>query len=72
MHESKPLSIQSIAPMFCTFLHVATHLLHKIHLLKSRTIDGDLSSTICCDISPLNSTFNTLNFIAKFCSSQFP
>ena len=65
MQESNPLSIQSIAPIFCTFLQVATHLLHKIHLLKSLTIDGDLSSILCSVLSPLNSISNTLNLIAK-------
>ena len=35
MHDSNPLSIQSIAPISCTFLHVAIHLLHSMHLLKS-------------------------------------
>ena len=57
--------MQSIAPMFCTFLQVATHLLHKMHLLKSLTIDGDLSSILCSVLSPLNSISKTLNLIAK-------
>ena len=52
IQDSNPLLIQSIAPIFCTFLQVATHLLHKIHLLKSLTIDGDLSSIVCCPVSP--------------------
>ena len=64
--------MQSIAPIFCTFLHAATHLLHKIHLLKSLTIDGDKSSTLCLVISPGNSTFKTLNLVASACNSQFP
>lgn len=54
-----------MAPIFCTFLHVATHLLQRIHLLKSLTIAGDLSSILCSALSPLNSISKTLNFIAK-------
>ena len=72
MQDSKPLFIQSIAPIFCTFLHTETHLLHKMHLLKSLTIDGDKSSILCLFFSPSYSTPVTLNFTAKFCNSQFP
>lgn len=57
IQDSNPLLIQSIAPIPCTFLHVAIHLLHKIHLLKSLTIDGDKSSILCSVLSPSNSIF---------------
>ena len=72
IQESKPLLIQSMAPISCTFLQAATHLLHKIHLLKSLTIDGDKSSILCSALSPSNSTFEILNLVARFCNSQFP
>ena len=42
--DLNPLPDKSIAPIFCTFLHAATHLLHIIHLPLSLTIDGDKSS----------------------------
>ena len=72
MQELKPLFIQSIAPISWTFLQTDTHLLHKIHLLKSLTIDGDKSSIWCLLVSPSYSIPVTLNFTAKFCNSQFP
>lgn len=72
MQDSKPRLMQSIAPISWTFLQAATHLLHKIHLLKSLTIDGDKSSILCSVLSPSNSTCKTLNLTAKACNSQFP
>lgn len=57
MHDLNPRFIQSIAPIFCTFLQAAIHLLHKIHLLKSLTIDGDKLSILCSVLSPSNSIF---------------
>ena len=53
MQDEKPRSVQSIAPIPCTFLQVEIHLLHSTHLLKSLTILGDLSSISCLFLSPL-------------------
>lgn len=57
IQDLNPRFMQSIAPTFCTFLHAAIHLLHKIHLLKSLTIDGDKLSILCSVLSPSNSIF---------------
>ena len=70
--ELKPLPATANAPMFCTFLHIATHLLHKTHLLASLTIDGDNSSILFSTFCPSNSISVIPNFLAKSCNSQFP
>ena len=72
IQDLNPRLIQSIAPTFWTFLQAAIHLLHKIHLLKSLTIDGDTLSILCSVLSPSNSIFWILNFVQSSCNSQFP
>ncbi len=72
MQDENPLSVQSIAPIPWTFLHVDIHLLHNIHLLKSLTILGDLSSISCLFLSPLYLISVTPNSCASLWSSQFP
>ena len=72
IQDSKPLFMQSIAPIPWTFLQADMHLLQSIHFSKSLTIEGDKSSILCLVFSPSNSTLSTLNFVANFCNSQFP
>ena len=70
--DSKPLFVDSIAPISCTLLQVDTHLLHKIHLFISLIIDGDLSSSGAVTLAPLYFISLMLYFLANACSSQLP
>src|SRR5665647_134532 len=67
----KPLSVGPIAPMPCIFLHVDTHLRHKIHLFASLTMEGDVSSIVKFIFSPSYLILSTPSFLERACSSQF-
>ena len=70
-HELNPLSVTPIAPIFCTLLHIETHLLHNMHLLGSRTIDGDLSSISYMFFVPSYTVLSLSNWFIRSCNSQF-
>ena len=66
-----PLSLVSMTPTCCTFLHIFTQRLQSTHLLGSLTIEGERSSIGCSIISPSNLISFMLRSSASFCSSQF-
>src|SRR6056297_2623428 len=67
-----PLFVNSSIPISCTFLQVAIHLPQSMHLLVSRTIEGEKSSIVGVLFIPSYETSLIPSSSVSFCSSHDP
>ena len=68
----EPRPMKSMAETCWTSSQIRTHLLQRMHLAGSRTIEGLEASSVCRVRSPAKRRLRTPNSSARSCNSQLP